>query len=516
MYQGRIVRESNHRYTVMSFENLHKVNAEALEDAVVEICSSLEVDAAKLDELTAYFIECMEKGLNNTSVGEEKTVDKGLPMIPTYVTSLPNGTERGVLLAADLGGTHFRVCSVTLNGDGTFDMQQLKSKIPEEYLNDKDVTSEELFSYLGRRTRAFVRKHHPELLKSTGENIKPLKMGFTFSYPVDQTSLSSGTLIRWTKSFKIEDAVGKDVVRLYQEQLDIQGLSMINVVALTNDTVGTFLSHCYTSGSRPSSAGEISEPVIGCIFGTGTNGCYMEDIENIKKLPDELRTRLLHEGKTQMCINIEWGSFDNELKHLSATKYDIDIDQKFSPNPGYHLFEKRISGMYLGELLRNILVDLHARGLILGQYRNYDQLPHRLKTPFQLCSEVLSRIEIDDSTNLRETELSFLQSLRLPTTFEERKAIQNLVRSITRRSAYLAAVPIAAILIKTNALNKRYHGEVEIGFDGYVIEYYPGFRSMLRHALALSPIGTEGERKIHLRLAKDGSGVGAALCALVA
>ncbi|CAI4378333.1 CNT_collapsed_G0013820.mRNA.1.CDS.1 [Saccharomyces cerevisiae] len=341
-------------------------------------------------------------------------------------------------------------------------------------------------------------------------------MGFTFSYPVDQTSLSSGTLIRWTKSFKIEDTVGKDVVRLYQEQLDIQGLSMINVVALTNDTVGTFLSHCYTSGSRPSSAGEISEPVIGCIFGTGTNGCYMEDIENIKKLPDELRTRLLHEGKTQMCINIEWGSFDNELKHLSATKYDIDIDQKFSPNPGYHLFEKRISGMYLGELLRNILVDLHARGLILGQYRNYDQLPHRLKTPFQLCSEVLSRIEIDDSTNLRETELSFLQSLRLPTTFEERKAIQNLVRSITRRSAYLAAVPIAAILIKTNALNKRYHGEVEIGFDGYVIEYYPGFRSMLRHALALSPIGTEGERKIHLRLAKDGSGVGAALCALVA
>lgn len=161
-------------------------------------------------------------------------------------------------------------------------------------------------------------------------------------------------------------------------------------------------------------------------------------------------------------------------------------------------------------------MDLHARGLILGQYRNYDQLPHRLKTPFQLCSEVLSRIEIDDSTNLRETELSFLQSLRLPTTFEERKAIQNLVRSITRRSAYLAAVPIAAILIKTNALNKRYHGEVEIGFDGYVIEYYPGFRSMLRHALALSPIGTEGERKIHLRLAKDGSGVGAALCALVA
>ena len=39
---------------------------------------------------------------------------------------------------------------------------------------------------------------------------------------------------------------------------------------------------------------------------------------------------------------------------------------------------------------------------------------------------------------------------------------------------------------------------------------------MIRHALALSPLGPEGERKVHLRLAKDGSGVGAALCALVA
>ena len=94
--------------------------------------------------------------------------------------------------------------------------------------------------------------------------------------------------------------------------------------------------------------------------------------------------------------------------------------------------------------------------------------------------------------------------------------IQKLVRAISRRSAYLAAVPLAAILIKTNALNKRYHGEVEIGCDGSVVEYYPGFRSMLRHALALSPLGAEGERKVHLKIAKDGSGVGAALCALVA
>lgn len=502
----------------MSFDDLHRATAKALTTRVDEICEEFAVDAKKLKELTEYFIESMEQGLKPLETGQTEETFKGLPMIPSFVTGKPNGTEKGVLLAADLGGTNFRVCSVDLTGDHTFKMEQTKSRIPEELLEDENVTSEELFSYLARRTVIFMKKFHPEYLQDHGnETLQPLKMGFTFSYPIDQKSLGSGTLIRWTKGFKIRDTIGKDVVKLYQEQLNLHGLSSINVVALTNDTVGTFISHCYSSGTADSlSSGEISEPVIGCIFGTGTNGCYMEKIENISKLPEEERDNLLNEGKTHMVINTEWGSFDNELKHLPTSKYDDDIDQKLSANPGFHLFEKRVSGMFLGELLRNMLVDLHNKGLILNQYRTYDQLPHRLKTPFELSSEVLSHIEIDDSTGLRETELSLLQSLRLPTTPTERVEIQKLVRAISRRSAYLAAVPIAAILIKTNALNKRYHGEVEIGCDGSVVEYYPGFRSMIRHALSLSPIGSDGERKVHLRIAKDGSGAGAALVALVA
>ncbi|CCH58298.1 hypothetical protein TBLA_0A05050 [Henningerozyma blattae CBS 6284] len=496
----------------MSFDDLHKASAKALTEAVDSICQEFVVGPEKIEEMTNFFIESMEKGLTQTTHSKD-----ALDMIPTYVTGLPNGTERGVLLAADLGGTNFRVCSVDLNGDHTFVMKQVKSKIPDELLEDDNATPKDLFGYLARRTMVFIKKYHPEVLETAAADQKPLKLGFTFSYPIDQSSLNSGTLIRWTKGFKIADTVGKDVVTLYQDALAEQGLSMIKVVALTNDTTGTFLSHCYTSDNTDSlTSGEISEPIIGCIFGTGTNGCYVEDLKNIKKLDPKVRERFIAEGKTHMVINTEWGSFDNELKVLPTTKYDLDIDQKYSANPGFHLFEKRISGMYLGELLRCCLVDLHSKGLIFSQYRSYDQLPHRLKTPNELDSEVLSHIEIDDSTGLRETELSMLQSLRLPTTLSERKEIQKLVRAISRRAAYLSAVPLAAILIKTDALNKRYHGEVEIGCDGSVVELYPGFRSMLRHALALSPIGAEGERKVHLKIAKDGSGVGAALCALVA
>ena len=33
------------------------------------------------------------------------------------------------------------------------------------------------------------------------------ELGFTFSFPVKQLSLSSGTLINWTKGFSIDDTV---------------------------------------------------------------------------------------------------------------------------------------------------------------------------------------------------------------------------------------------------------------------------------------------------------------------
>lgn len=35
------------------------------------------------------------------------------------------------------------------------------------------------------------------------------ELGFTFSFPVRQTSVSSGILIKWTKGFAIEDMVSE-------------------------------------------------------------------------------------------------------------------------------------------------------------------------------------------------------------------------------------------------------------------------------------------------------------------
>lgn len=38
-------------------------------------------------------------------------------------------------------------------------------------------------------------------------NGKKRELGFTFSFPVKQRSVASGTLVKWTKAFSIDDAV---------------------------------------------------------------------------------------------------------------------------------------------------------------------------------------------------------------------------------------------------------------------------------------------------------------------
>lgn len=43
-----------------------------------------------------------------------------------------------------------------------------------------------------------------------------LELGFTFSYPVLQHSINSGTLITWTKGFQAEGLVGNDPAAFLQ------------------------------------------------------------------------------------------------------------------------------------------------------------------------------------------------------------------------------------------------------------------------------------------------------------
>ena len=61
-----------------------------------------------------------------------------------------------------------------------------------------------MFDYIAEALAKFVATETEDLHP---EPNKQRELGFTFSFPVKQTSIASGTLIRWTKGFNIEDAV---------------------------------------------------------------------------------------------------------------------------------------------------------------------------------------------------------------------------------------------------------------------------------------------------------------------
>lgn len=300
-------------------------------------------------------------------------------MNATWCMGFPTGDEQGTFLALDMGGTNLRVCEITLTeAKGEFDIIQSKYRMPEEL---KTGTAEELWNYVADCLQQFIEYHHGD------EDVGQLPLGFTFSYPATQDYIDHGVLQRWTKGFDIDGVEGKDVVPPFQAALAERGVP-IKLVALVNDTTGTMIASAYTDTSMK----------IGCIFGTGCNAAYMENCGSIPKL-----AHLNLDPDLPMAINCEWGAFDNEHVVLPRTPYDIIIDKE-PPRPGQQAFEKMIAGLYLGEIFRLVLLDLHQNPdchIFEGQDVS------KLRKPYSLDAGFLSAIEEDPFENSHLTPPPF-------------------------------------------------------------------------------------------------------------
>ena len=68
--------------------------------------------------------------------------------------------------------------------------------------------------------------------------------------------------------------------------------------------MGTLLSRSYLVG----------DCLLGCIYGTGTNAAYLEDVSTFKKLPSEIQ-----EEGGKMVVNTEWGAFDNDVCYIAPS-----------------------------------------------------------------------------------------------------------------------------------------------------------------------------------------------------
>ncbi|KAK7427340.1 hypothetical protein QQZ08_006109 [Neonectria magnoliae] len=455
-------------------------------------------------------------------------------------------------------------------------MVQSKHSIPKDLM--VNGSHKPLFRFVADNIRDFLAENdvHVQRDAKTSEatmQVKCLELGFTFSFTYENESLSRGTMIQWDKGWDIPDALGRDPCEMLQTAIDDLDLP-VHVSALVSDSVGTLMARSYTSKGKPNT-------LMGAIFGTGTNAAYVERLSNVTKLqtrPDFLD----HQPESIIIINTEWGAFDEDMTVLPTTIYD-DLLDKDSANRKSQMLEKRISGLYLGELLRLVMCSLMDAKL-LDMTVDADSL---LTKPYTMDSSFLTSLAQDESRSL-DVSMGFVSdALRARNlTYKDTRAIQSIAVAIARRASRLAGAAIGAIIVQSgklhppnisspstsssdapkttdtkekvsdparlSGLSKAWYfldrhlcqllsrlGQslkthstpvsvlepaighsnsdevtVDIGVDGSLFEFYPTFEEGIRGALRDIPeIGPGGERRITMGLARDGSGVGAALVA---
>lgn len=413
----------------------------------------------------------MELGLKKKT--NEKAVVK---MLPSFVRSTPDGSENGDFLALDLGGTNFRVLLVKVRSGKkrTVEMHNKIYAIPIEIMQG---TGEELFDHIVSCISDF--------LDYMGIKGPKMPLGFTFSFPCKQTRLDAGILITWTKGFKATDCVGHDVVTLLREAIKRREEFDLDVVAIVNDTVGTMMTCAYEEPSCE----------IGLIVGTGSNACYMEEMKNVEMVEG-------NEGR--MCINMEWGAFgDNGCLDDIRTEYDKMVDE-FSLNAGKQRYEKMISGMYLGEIVRNILIDFTKRGFLFR-----GQISETLKTRGIFQTKYLSQIESDRLALLQVRAI--LQQLGLNGTCDDSILVKTVCGVVSKRAAQLCGAGMAAVVDKIRENRGLDRLNVTVGVDGTLYKLHPHFSRIMHQTVKeLSP-----KCNVSFLLSEDGSGKGAALITAV-
>ena len=243
------------------------------------------------------------------------------------------------------------------------------------------------------------------------------------------------------------------------------------------------------------------ETQVGSIFGTGSNAAYMERCSEIPKL-----AKHCFPLGASMAINCEYGAFDNSRTVLPFTDYDESIDS-CSPRPGQQRYEKLVAGFYLGEIFRQVLVDMsNERSLI---FLNQDL--SQLKQPYTLDSSFVARIETDGSEDLHVSKALFEHVLSISASSEDLYFCRLLAQLISQRAARLYSCGIAAII------KKRSLGKCHVAVDGSVFEKYGGFHDKVMKALGeiLDWPSNSQSDTVKLIPAVDGSSIGAAVvCAL--
>ncbi|KAF2672963.1 actin-like ATPase domain-containing protein [Microthyrium microscopicum] len=421
----------------------------------------------------------------------EKLASSNMCMLPSYNHTLPTGMESGSYLALDVGGTNFRVALVNLSGSSMAEegskMRIVKMTTFKIDSRVRALKGHDFFDWMAEGIETVV--NQPEVREAHGDGI--YAMGVAWSFPLEETSIRTGRLLAMGKGFSATHGVaGTDLTELIMRACSRKSLP-VRMDAIINDGSATLLSCAYTNPTTR----------FGLILGTGTNMSIILPVSALSPSKFASRPAVWMQQAKHVLVNSEFSMFGNDL--LPATRWDAALNVAH-PMPDFQPFEYRISGRYIGELVRLVLLDAVKEAGLFG-----GDVPRGLEEAYVLDAGVLAAIDVDaDSTALSDAFPCIMTS-------EERQLVQRVVQLITRRAASLLAAGIHAMCQLRNSSEDKVPAKdadvkerVAIGCNGSVIERYPDFRARTQRTLdALM----HGSQTVELEIAVESAIYGAAV-----
>ena len=269
-----------------------------------------KLDNEQLKGIAHAFREKVEEGLNKNNAE--------IQCIPTFI--LPKATDvKGKALVLDLGGTNYRVAIVDFSTEKPIIYPNNGWKKDMSIMKSPGYTREELFKELADLIVEIKREEE-------------MPIGYCFSYPTESIPGGDARLLRWTKGVDIREMVGQFVGKPLLDYLNEQNKIRFTGVKVLNDTIASLFA-----GLTDKSY----DAYIGLIVGTGTNMATFIPSDKITKLDPECHVQGL------IPVNLESGNFYPPF--LTAVDDTVDAT---SDSLGKQRFEKAVSGMYLGDILK--------------------------------------------------------------------------------------------------------------------------------------------------------------------
>lgn len=444
-------------------------------------------------------------------------------MLPSYNHALPSGAETGTFLALDVGGSTFRVALIELRGHGEMEILRVSSSHIDNQVKLLEGTL--FFDWMAAKIDLML----SDVGSTYGRADAPLPMGLSWSFPIEQTSISSGLVIHMGKGFLCSNGtLGQELGDLIVQSCRKRSLN-VRVDAIVNDSSATLLSHAYIDPKTRMSL----------ILGTGTNVAIHFPVHEIGLTKFGTRPPGWFDYAKHVIVNSEMSMFGGGV--LPMTRWD-EVLNSTHLRPNYQPLEYMITGRYLGEIIRLIIVEAVETAQLFG-----GDLPHSMRDPYSFDTSLVAAIEGDASPSLTSSAALLQKEHTFATgpSAEDMRFLRRVCETVSKRSAgYLAtaihsmwclrneveAPRTAAASIKedqnvTVVESEPQDQSLSIACDGSVINKYPGFRDRCQRYLNTLTQDTNASKNlldasaspsIRLELAPESAILGAAVAVAVA